>query len=171
MKKPIYYLLFTICLSILFTVHCSLLTAQADTTVLQAGVSISKVPKEFYGTWRVKSKLISANNPDRFKENNIDLWNLSRSGNVITLDNPFSGAHASIMFDEINGNFVKFRKSGNYDSQKLTDTVELKLSKDTFTGTNYIKLDTISQEDGTVVRCDRATYRLTGEKISGDSVK
>lgn len=164
-------ILFSICFLVSFIGLTLQDTASAETTVLQAGVSISKVPKEFYGTWRVKSKLISANNPDRFKENNIDLWNLSRSGDVITLDNPFSGAHASIMFDEINGNFVKFRKSGNYDSQKLTDTVELKLSKDTFTGTNYIKLDTISQEDGVVVRCDRATYKLTGEKISGDSVK
>jgi len=161
--------LFTLSL-ILLTSHLSLLTAHSETTILQTGVSINKVPKEFYGTWRVSSRLVTSNNPDKFKENNIDLWNLSRTGDVITLENPFSGASASITFDTINGNYLKFRKVGNYDEQKLTDVVELQLGKNSFTGTNNIKLDTISDE-GYVMKCERATYKLTGEKISGENIK
>lgn len=170
--KPVVLLIpsFLIFFSLL-VFHTSQFIAKAETTMLQAGVSVNKVPVGFYGTWRVTSRLISANNSERFKENNIDLWNLSRSGNVITLDNPFSGAHASITVDVVNGNYLKFRKTGNFDNQKLTDVVELKLGKETFTGTNSIKLDTISEEDGTVIGCDRATYRITGEKISGSSIK
>lgn len=147
------------------------ITAFAQQTVLKAGVSIDKVPKEFYGTWRVTSKLIDSNNDVIFKDSSIDLWNLSRVGNVITLENPFSGAKASISVDEINGKFIKFKKIGDYDnSKKLTDIVELTLGKETFTGINKLKLDTISDIDAHVIKSDKATYRLSGEKISGTNV-
>lgn len=138
---------------------------------IKAGVSIDSIPKELYGTWRVSSKLGSTNNEEIFKESNIDLWNLSRVGNVITLDNPFSGAHASIMVDEVKGSFIKFKKIGDYDNKILTDTVKLNLSKGTFTGENDLKLDTKSEVDGHVIKTEWATYSLRGEKISGASIK
>lgn len=143
----------------------------AADVVLKAGVSIDKVPKEFYGTWRVSSTLISTNAQGLFKEKNIDLWNLSRAGDVITLDNPFSGAHANIMVSDVNERSIKFKKVGDYDSKKLTDTVQLVLSKDSFKGTNNLKLDTISDVDGTVIKTEWAVYNLTGEKISGETIK
>jgi len=143
----------------------------AGETVLKVGISIDKVPKELYGTWRVTSKLVSSNNQEIFKPDSVDLWNLSRSNNVITLDNPFSGAHASIILDEVSDKVIKFKKIGDYDNKKLTDTVQLILSKETFTGVNYLKLDTISEVDGHVIKSENATYRLTGEKISGASIK
>lgn len=146
------------------------ITAFAQQTVLQAGISIDKIPKEFYGTWRVSSKLLSTNNDVIFKDSSIDLWNLSRAGNVITLENPFSGAKASISVDEINGRQIKFKKIGDYDNKKLTDMVELTLGKETFTGINKLKLDTISDIDGHVIKSDTATYKLSGEKISGTNV-
>lgn len=143
----------------------------AQQQVIHAGISIDKVPNEFYGTWRVESQLVSTNAPERFKANTVDLWNLSRAGDVITLDNPFSGAHASIMVDSVNNKTVKFKKIGDYDNQKLTDTVQVTLGKETFTGTNTLKMDTVSQLDGHVLKSETATYKLKGEKISGSSVK
>lgn len=141
-----------------------------ETYTLKTGIAIDKVPKAFYGTWRVASKLIDTNAEGLFKQGDVDLWNISRADNVITLENPFSGAKASIVFDEVNDKFIKFKKVGNYDGKKLTDMVELTLSKDTFSGINHLKLDTIS-DDGHVVKSDIATYKLTGEKISGASIK
>lgn len=157
--KKNYKFILTILLMLTIT-----LSAFAQDTVLKAGVSIDKVPKELFGTWRVKAKLISTNNEGIFKPTSTDLWNLSRVGNVITLDNPFSGAKASIRVDEVSGKTIKFRKIGDYDGQKLTDTVQLNLSTETFTGINNLKLDKASKSDW-------ATYKLSGEKISGDSVK
>lgn len=142
----------------------------AQDKVLQVGISIDKVPKDFYGTWRVTSKIISTNTEGLFKENSTDLWNLSRSGDVITLDNPFSGAKASITLSEVKDRAVKFKKIGDNDGKKLTDTVQLVLGKDSFKGVNNLKLDTIS-EDGHVIKTEWAVYGLTGEKISGDSIK
>jgi len=159
---------------LLFIASCFLLSSlngSAQETVLKVGVSIDSVPKNLYGAWRVSSKLISTNSEGTFKENNIDLWNLSRVNNVITLDNPFSKAHASITLDEVSGGFIKFKKIGDYDNKKLTDTVELTLQKETFKGVNTLKLDTISEVDGHVLKTQWATYSIKGEKISGDNIK
>lgn len=140
------------------------------TYTLKAGVSIDKVPKDFYGTWRVSSKLLSSNNDEIFKKSSVDLWNLSRAGNVITLDNPFSGAKASITISDLKDRAIKFKKIGDSEGKKLSDTVQLVLGKDTFKGINNIKLDTISEIDGRVIRTEWATYGLMGEKISGANV-
>lgn len=138
---------------------------------LKAGVSVvDKVPKEFYGTWRVSSTRASTNNEAIFKPSTVDLWNLSKSGNVITLENPFSGAKASIVVDEVNGKVIKFKKQGDYDNRKLTDVVQLQLNGDRFTGVNNLTLTTIGA-DGSVMKSERATYKLSGEKISGSSIK
>lgn len=164
MKKKLFLLILSI-----FLVVSSVF---AEGTLLKTGISIDKVPKEFYGTWRVSSKLVSTNSESLYKESSVDLWNLSRVGNVITLDNPFSGAKASITVNEVNNKSVKFNKIGNYDNnKKLTDTVQLTLGQDTFTGVNYLKLDTISEEDGHVIKSEIATYKLEGEKISGAGIK
>ncbi len=100
------------------------------------------------------------------------MWNLSRVGDVITLDNPFSGANATVVISNVEGNAIKFKRTGKYDNnKKLTDTVQLMLQKDQFKGVNNLKLDTVSEIDGHVLKTEWATYSLLGEKISGESLK
>lgn len=160
---------------VLFAV-CYLLFAYvsvfAADKVLRAGVSIDKVPKELFGTWRVSAKLTSTNADGLFKGKSVDLWNLSRVGDVITLDNPFSGANATVVISNVEGNAIKFKRTGKYDNnKKLTDTVQLVLQKDQFKGVNNLKLDTVSEIDGHVLKTEWATYSLLGEKISGETIK
>lgn len=157
-------------LLLLFTTQYSLLTAKAADTVLKTGISIDKVPKELYGTWRVSAKLISTNTEGRFKNNSVDLWNLSRAGDVIRLDNPFSGANASVILSYVGEGAVKFKRINTDDDKKLTDTVQLILRKDTFKGINSLKIDTISQVDGHVIKTEWAEYELLGDKIYGESI-
>lgn len=164
MKRKFFLLILTIFLVVLSAFA-------AEDHVIRGGVSIDKVPKELYGSWRVTSSLASTNSDGLFKKNNVDLWNLSRSNNVITLENPFTGAQASIIIDEVRGKLIKFKKIGNYDGKKLTDTVQLILGKDSFAGTNTLKLDTISEIDGHVIKSETAVYELLGEKISGSSIE
>ena len=128
------------------------ISVQAET--LQAGVSkIDMLPDDFFGSWRVVAKIDKQSGSTNFKPNTIDLWNLSRNGDVINLNNPFTGASASVKLD--------------YDNKKLTDTVDLKLNGDTFTGINSLKLETFSTYDNSLIKTDTALYILKGEKISG----
>lgn len=161
--------IFALLLFLLFSFF-SQITAKAANAVLKTGISIDKVPKELYGTWRVSAKLISTNTEGRFKNNSVDLWNLSRAGDVIRLDNPFSGANASVILSYVGEGAVKFKRINNDDDKKLTDTVQLILRKDTFKGINSLKIDTISQVDGHVIKTEWAEYELLGDKISGDSI-
>lgn len=138
---------------------------------LKAGVSIDSVPGTFYGSWRVVAKIDKQKGQTYFKPIAIDLWNLSRQGNVINLTNPFTGASASVNVDYAEGNLIRFTKIGDYDgNKKLTDTVDLKLMGDTFTGINTLTLETYSNFDNSLIRKDSAIYILKGEKVSGESI-
>ena len=141
-------------------------------TTIKGGVSkIDKIPNTFYGTWRVVAKIDKQTGKNvNFKPNNVDIWNLSRQGDVINLSNPFNGASASVRVDYVEGNLIRFTKVGNYDNKKLTDTVDLKLNGNTFTGINTLVLETFSTYDNSLIYKDTALYILKGEKISGSTI-
>ncbi len=140
--------------------------------VLQAGISLQeKLPAAFFGTWRVKSVLVNTNSSKNFKKENIDIWNLSKEGDVINLSNPFSGASCSITLSYVGSDAIRFTKKGNYDGKILTDTVELYLQGDKFSGTNTLVLETLSDVDNSVIKTASATYKLVGEKIAGTSIR
>lgn len=138
------------------------------TPVLHGSVVV--VPESFYGTWRVKSKLEDTDSPVKFKQQSLDLWNLSRTDNVITLSNPFNGANAEITIDKVNDNYVVFKKVTKYESNVLTDTVEVILNGDEFVGYDYIQIDTFSGVNGKIIKTEKAKYSIKGEKIAGNSI-
>lgn len=139
--------------------------------VLKTGISLDEmVPDALFGTWRINSNLLETNSKGTFKQNNVDLWNISRINSVITLDNPFSGAKASISIKEVEGNKIVFEKEGRYDNKILSDTVELYLDEDSFKGYNYLKLTTVSEIDGRIMDSQTAKYSLIGDKIAGHNV-
>ena len=144
-------------------------SVQAET--LHIGISADSVPNNFYGSWRVVGKVDKQSGTMNFRPQSVDFWNLSRRGDVINLNNPFTGASASVKLDYVEGNIIRFTKTGEYDyNKKLTDTVDLKLTGDTFTGVNYITLETFSAIDNSLIKKDTAIYLLKGEKISGSSI-
>lgn len=166
MFRLIRVLILIICVSFC----CSFAYAE-EQTVLSAGISLTyQVPVDLMGTWRVASKLNSTDSPANFKLSGVDLWNLSKTGNVINLCNPMTGASASVNVEYVKGNTIRFTKEGNYDNQKLTDTVEITLSGNKFTGVNYLSLKTYSDADNSLIKEKTATYDLQGDKISGTSI-
>lgn len=143
----------------------------SHTEPLKAGVSVDAVPDAFYGSWRVFAKISKQSGDMNFRPQAVDFWNLSRQGNVINLNNPFTGADASVKVDYVEGDLIRFTKTGKYDGNRiLTDTVDLKLSGDTFTGINSLTLETHSIRDNSLIKKDTAIYILKGEKVSGTSI-
>ena len=131
---------------------------------------VQEVPNEFFGTWRVSARRVETDNPARFREKTTDLWNIIEYSNVIKLSNPFSGASAQINVTSTEGKRVEFSKTGKYDNQILTDTVSITIVGDTFTGFDTLKLDTLSEIDGSVRKSCTAQYKITGERIAGQSI-
>lgn len=143
-----------------------------DSIVLKAGISkINSVPKQFFGTWQVKSTLITTDSPKNFKPSSADMWNLRRSGNVIELRNPMTGAVAEIYLNDVNNNNITFSHEQKEENMKLTDTVKLRLNSNTFTGTNEL---TLKQKkiygDQYEIVTKTAKYKIEGQKISGTSI-
>ena len=128
---------------LLFFIFISTLAVNA--TIIEAGVSIDHVPKALFGTWRVNAKLDKTNAPHSFKPQSIDFWELSRIGDTIKLNNPFSGANAEISVQTVEGTLVVFSKRLPYDGNKvLTDTVTLRLEANKFSGINTLTLESFS---------------------------
>ena len=146
-------------------------TLKANAAVIEAGISIDYVPKALFGSWRVNAKLENTNSPKTFRPQSIDFWELSRVNDKIKLNNPYSGANAEIAVQTIEGNLVVFSKKLPYDGNKvLTDTVTIRLNENDFSGINSLTLESFSLIDNHLIKTETATYHITGEKLSGDSV-
>ena len=160
-----------ILIACLVCVNLTAISAEEATKTLSASVSLTEaVPADLFGTWRVLSKLELTDYPQNFKQSGVDLWNLSKAGNVISLCNPINGAEASVKIEYVESSTIRFTKEGNYDKQLLTDTVEITLSGNKFTGKNYLSLKTFSPIDNSLQNEKTAVYSLRGEKISGTSI-
>ena len=146
------------------------LPVMAEEFMLTAGVSIEDIPKAFFGSWRVTAKLDDTNSRGTFKPQSVDLWNLSRVGDRITLENPFSGANANISVKTVEGNLIVFQKTAPFDNKILVDTVTIRLSDNNFSGINNLKLESRSLIDNHLMKTEEATYIIKGEKISGESI-
>ncbi len=160
---------------LLFVLTFSLIPVKSqgyNDNVLKTGISLQeRLPDGFFGIWRVESFLVETNSNKAFKKENVDIWNLSKYDDVIKLSNPFTGASASITLSYVGDDAIRFSKQSNYDGKILIDTVEVKLSADSFSGTNTIVLETLSDVDNSVINSAKAVYRLKGEKIAGTSIK
>lgn len=157
-------------LIILMAVFILPIESKAEDTVLSIGVSVNEVPKAFFGCWRIVAKLDDTNAYQTFKPQSVDMWNLTRVGDTITLTNPFTGASADISLRAVEGNLIVFSKKAPYDNKVLTDTVSLRLDEGKFSGINTLTLESFSLIDKSLLKTENARYLIKGEKISGESV-
>ena len=162
---------FTISLVLCFFVCATNTVFSAQTYTLEAGVSIDKVPKTLFGSWKVEAGIIESSNYHTFKPISTCLWNLSRVGNDITLSNPFSNVDSTVSLNTTEGNLISFTRVSRYDNKKLTDIVTLRLNGETFTGLNDLILETYSVIDGHLLKTEKAKYKISGTRISGDTIR
>lgn len=155
----------------LITLICVIAVSAQDTQVIKIGISmIDSVPKELFGTWKVSSILENTDSPKSFQKTGINLWNLSRQGNVINLRNPITGAAAEVVLNVVGSDYIKFSSNLKTDNMILTDTVEIKIAGDTFSGYNILTMSNYSVSTNKVLNTKQALYKLTGQKISGNNI-
>lgn len=156
MKKILFSLLSLVCLCI------SPVTAQ----VIEGSVAMSdKVPEGFFGDWKVESVCTKSTDKELFNTKSLDIWVLSRQGDIITLKNPLSGARADITVDDVKGKTVKFEKRTNFPDEESIETPILTLQGDNFTGVDKIVIRTL--KDGKLIKEDYVEYEVRGTRISG----
>ena len=157
MKK----LLFFLTLLILVTLP---VLAQPET--IQTEVSTENFPDELFGSWRIIAKLDKTNNYRIFKPQSTDIWNISRVGENVILENYYTGAKAKISLKTVEGSLIVFSKINPFDNKIFTDTVRIRLDKNHFTGVNTVVLETFSLIDNHLLKTETARYHIKGEKIN-----
>lgn len=136
-------------------------------TVIRGGVELSdRVPKGFFGTWKVTSVQTYTNNPMLFTERSTDYWNLSKEDDVITLSNPVSGAIASVTVKEVKNNQITFTRRKTESNENVTETPTLTLNGENFSGTDRIVIE--KYKYGELISTDIVEYRIDAVKVSGD---
>lgn len=154
-------------ISILFLLNMLFFAPIVHAEVLQGGVSaIDMLPSEFYGTWSVISTRIETNNEELFKERTSDIWILQRVGDEITLTNPTTRATATISIDEVKDNKAKFSRSGGNRFTQETESAEITINNDSFSGVDSLEMKKFST-DNKLLENNVVKYKLEGKKISG----
>lgn len=142
----------------------------ADSIVLQAGVSMSdRIPQGFFGTWKIQSTIKESSNSKMFNNITTDFWNLSKTGDVITLTNPISGAEASLTIQDVKNNQIKFTHISENKNAKMTETPTLTLNGENFFGTDRIVVEKFV--NGKKISEDYVIYDIKAQKISGNSAE
>ena len=148
----------------------SLLFLNASATVLKGGISEDNIPKGFFGSWGVISKIINTTNPELFNKQSKDIWTLSGYSNVLILENLESGAHSRIEVDKTSSeNVLKFKRKKVVENKKekiiYIETVCFTLNGNNFSGSDDFIVE--KYENNKLISKDSAKYRVEGVKISG----
>lgn len=146
-----------------------ILTLSCNAEVIEGSVAMSdKVPQGFFGDWKVISVCTKSTDKSLYNTKSMDIWTLSRQGDVITLRNPLSGARADITVDDVTGKTVKFEKRSYFPDEESIEIPILTLQGDNFSGVDKITIRTF--KDGKLIKEDYVEYEVRGTKISGSSI-
>ncbi len=156
---------------IVLTFVCFLfLFAKCET--LKGGVYQEYIPKGFFGSWGVISKLNSATTPQKFNYESKDIWTLSGYSNILILQNLESGAYSEIEIKEksIEGKTLKFERQKTIktkDGKQIhKETVQFCLFGNNFSGTDKFIVENYDKNNN-FTTADTATYNIEGVRISG----
>ena len=156
---------------ILLILFCFLLFS-INAQTLKGGVYEEYIPKGFFGSWGVISKLKSTTNPSRFNYESKDIWMLSGYGNILILQNLESGAYSEIEIKDksIEGKTLKFNRQKTIKIKEgkeiHKEIVEFTLLGKNFSGTDNFIVEKYNK-DGKFIKSDSAIYQIEGVRISG----
>lgn len=160
--KKIFALLFVI--SVLFWGQIS------AATTITGGISASdRVPVGFFGTWKVVAVRTNTTNTDMFAPSSVEIWNLSKQNDVITLTNPISGASASITVKDATSDTFTFQRVTGDGEETVTETAKLILNGTNFTGSDTMVVRT--RKKGMPEKIENVKYTLKAYKVSGSDIR
>lgn len=140
---------------------------------LRATVVKDEIPKGFFGTWHVTSKMVETNNSELFNPLSVDIWTLGGYGNTLILENVQSGASSSITVESqknLDGKTLKFVrvKSNTRGNMKIVqrESPVFTLKGDIFQGFDTYVIERYVNNQ--LIKKDVVKYKVVGQKISGD---
>ena len=136
-----------------------------ESMTISGGVSMTDiVPDGFFGNWKVLAYRVHTTNENMFAPYSVELWNISKNNNVITLTNPISGASASITVQNATEKSFTFQRVTGDKNETVTETANLNLN-----GSNFTGIDTMVvkyYKNGLMIKSEKVEYKLKAYKIN-----
>lgn len=126
------------------------------------------VPAGFFGSWKVMAVRVQTSNNDMFSPYSVEIWNLSKTNDVITLTNPISGATASITVKDTTSDTFTFQRVTGDSKETVTETAKLTLNGDSFIGCDTMVVK--YYKNGNIIKTENVAYNLKAYKISGAAI-
>lgn len=104
-----------------------------------------------------------------FAPSSVEIWNLSKLNDVITLTNPISGASASITVKDATSDTFTFQRVTGDGEETVTETAKLILNGANFTGSDTMVVRT--RKKGMPVKVENVKYTLKAYKVSGSDIR
>ncbi|MBR3605600.1 MAG: hypothetical protein IKL52_06195 [Candidatus Gastranaerophilales bacterium] len=156
----------------LLLIALSMLFLNAYSMALKGGVSEDYIPKGFFGSWGVISKLKETNNPNLFNKESRDIWSLSGYNNILFLENFETGARSQIEIKNKEKDALKFERKKVTEAKEnkiiYKETVEFRLLGNRFSGIDKFIVEKYDLKNNLIEK-NIATYQVEGTKISGDT--
>ena len=151
-----------LCLFFIFFVQL-----KACSTTILGGVSvIEQVPQELFGSWAVSAVQSYTNNPQKYNLiPSLDYWTIYKYDNVLTLENPQSGARASVKIKEVVNNTVSFTRQSKKTESEVTETPTITILGENFVGTDKMVIK--NYKNGSLISTDVVEFMIRGQKIGG----
>ena len=156
---------------LLFLIFILFSATEGFSEPITGGISITdNIPQDLYGSWSVIAVQTYTNNPKKYDSMPcVEYWNIYRHANVLTLENPQSGANASVTVKEIKNNQITFTRQTNKQNREITETPTIVILGENFIGTDKMLIK--NYKDGALVSTDVVEFMIQGRKIGGKTVE
>ena len=142
--------------------------AQGET--IQGGISmLEQIPLGLYGVWSVTSIQTYTNDSEYLAPIGVDYWNIYRENNVLTLENPKTGASASVTLNKIKNNTVKFTRKSLKNNEETIETPTITIEGENFWGTDKIVIK--KYKNDILVKTSVVKFTIMGKKVGGASTE
>lgn len=126
------------------------------------------LPSDLFGSWVVSAVQSYTNNPQKYSSMpSLDYWNIYKHNNVLTLENPHSGAKASVTVKEVINNTVSFTRIAKKVESEVTETPTITILGENFVGTDKMVIK--NYKNGVLISTDVVEFTIRGQKIGGIS--
>lgn len=153
----------------LFIIFMFLSAIEVAAKPIVGGISMTEnVPQEMFGSWVVSAVQTYTNNPQKYNAMpSLDYWNIYKHDNVLTLENPQSGARASVTVKEVVDNTVSFVRQSKKTNSEVTETPTITILGENFFGTDKMVIK--NYKNGALISTDVVEFTIRGRKIGGVS--
>ncbi len=160
------------CITVVFVI-CALFSGllnKVQGQTIQGGISmLEKVPLGLYGVWSVTSIQTYTNDSEYLAPLGIDYWNIYRENDVLTLENPKTGAIASVTLNEVKNNTVKFTRKSLKNNEETIETPTITIEEEDFWGTDKIVVK--KYKNDILVKTSVIKFTIMGKKVGGTSTE